>query len=77
MDEPRELALRLDNGTLIRDSGWRCVADVMKSFHGFDPPGHRVYGIIVYADIGEVHPHCLPSTATDGSALLAGGQPTC
>ena len=53
----RELALRLENGFVIRDAGWRSVADIMVSFHAFEV--NRVYGIIVYADTGEVHPHCI------------------
>lgn len=61
MTEDRELALRLDDGTVIYDTGWRCVADVMKSFHGFGNGG-RAWGVIIYADTGEVHPHCLPPT---------------
>ena len=56
--EPRELALRLDNGTLVRDSSWRCVADVLGSFHGFG--ARQAYGTIVYADTGEIHPHHKP-----------------
>lgn len=51
----RELALLLDDGTVIRDSGWRCVADVIYSFHGFFT--NRVYGVIVDAEtLVQVHP---------------------
>lgn len=50
MEEPRELAVMLDNGHLVRDSGWRCVADVMLSYHGFVESGGRVYGVIVDAE---------------------------
>lgn len=51
----RELALRLDNGVVIRDGGWRCIADVMFSFHGFNTT--TVYGAIVDAETLEVvHP---------------------
>lgn len=71
MDEERELALRLDDGTVICDSGWRCVADVMRSFHGFGV--RRVYGVIIYRDTGEIHPHCVPSVTTDGALAVAGG----
>ncbi len=52
----RELAIRLDDGTVIRDSGWRCIADVINSYHGFFV--NRVYGVVIYADTGEVVPHC-------------------
>lgn len=44
----RELSLLLDDGTIIRDVGWRCVADVMNSFHGFGTG--RVYGVIIDAE---------------------------
>lgn len=64
----RELALRLDDGKIIRDPTWRCVADVMKSFSFFSV--NRAYGILVYADTGEVHPHCANLVDPDG------GQPT-
>ena len=51
----RELALLLDDGTLIRDPGWRCVGDVIYSFHGFFV--NRVYGVIVDAEtLVQVHP---------------------
>ena len=51
----RELALRLDDGTIIRDEEWRCIADVMKSFAGFGV--RRVYGVIVDAEtLVQVHP---------------------
>lgn len=56
MTEPRELALLLDDGVVVRDAGWICVADVMKSFHAF---GTRVaFGTIVYADTLTPLPHC-------------------
>lgn len=45
----RELALKLDDGTVIRDIGWRCISDVMHSFHGFSTD-RRVYGVIVDAE---------------------------
>lgn len=52
----RELALKLGDGRIIRDPTWRCVADVMKSFSFFG--AKRAYGVLIYADTGEVHPHC-------------------
>jgi len=53
----RELAILLDDGTLIRDSGWRCVADVHGSFHGFVSSGGRTYGVIVDAEtLVQVYP---------------------
>jgi len=51
----RELALLLDDGTVIRDTGWRCIADVIGSFHGFST--NQVYGVIVDAEtLVQVHP---------------------
>lgn len=64
----RELALRLDDGKIIRDPTWRCVADVMKSFSFFG--AKRAYGVLIYADTGEVHPHCAHLVDHDS------GQPT-
>ena len=61
----RELALKLDDGKIIRDPTWRCVADVMKSFSFFG--ANRAYGILIYADTGEVHPHCAHLVDPDGS----------
>lgn len=56
MTEPRELALRLDDGTIIRDGGWRSVDDVMASFHGFGT--NRVYGVIVDTEtLVQVYPY--------------------
>jgi hypothetical protein len=56
-DERRELALLLDDGTVVRDPGWRCVADVHGSFHGFVGSGGRVYGVIVDAEtLVQVYP---------------------
>lgn len=61
----RELALRLDDGTIVRDSGWRCVSDVLRSFHAFLPSGGRTYGVIVDAETGiQVYP---PMQLMDGS----------
>lgn len=52
----RELALRLDDGTIIHDTGWRCVADVMFAFHAFSPD-KRAYGVIVDAQtLEQVYP---------------------
>lgn len=57
-DDRRELALLLDNGILVRDAGWRCVADVLVSFHGFVPRGGRTYGVIVDAEtLVQVYPN--------------------
>ena len=62
----RELALRLDDGTIIRDPSWRCVADVHGSFHGFST--NRVYGVIVDAEtLVQVHP---PPQLMDGAATV-------
>ena len=62
----RELAILLDDGTLIRDSGWRCVADVHGSFHGFVPSGGRTYGVIVDAEtLVQVYPN--PDKVPDAS----------
>jgi hypothetical protein len=53
----RELAIMLDDGTVIRDSGWRCVADVHASFIGFVGRGGRTYGVIVDAEtLVQVYP---------------------
>lgn len=55
MTEPRELALQLDDGTIIRDGGWRSICDVMASFHGFDT--NQVYGVVVDAEtLVQVYP---------------------
>ena len=59
----RELAILTDNGTVIRDSGFRCVADVMASYRGFVPSGGRVFGVIVDAEtLVQVYP---PPDASD------------
>lgn len=56
MTEPRELALRLDDGTIIRDKGWRSVGDVMAAFHGFGT--NQVYGVVVDAEtLVQVYPY--------------------
>jgi hypothetical protein len=63
----RELAILLDDGTIVRDSGWRCVADVLGSFHGFVPSGGRVFGVLVdAATLVQVYP---PTQVTDGSHI--------
>lgn len=55
MTEPRELALLLPDGILVRDSGWRCVADVMAGFGGFGMK--RAIGVIVDAEtLVQVYP---------------------
>lgn len=48
MDEPRELALLLDNGVVVRDREWRCIADVMAGFRAFGV--NRAYGTVVDAE---------------------------
>lgn len=64
MTEPRELAILLDDGMVIRDPGWRCIADVHGSFHGFVPSGGRTYGVIVDAvTLVQVHPPLQPEDA--------------
>lgn len=51
----RELALLLDDGSIVRDAGWVSVADVMYSFHGFSV--QQVYGVIVDAEtLKQVYP---------------------
>jgi len=53
----RELAIKLDSGLIIRDPGWRCVADVLGSFHGFVDRGGRAYGVIVDAEtLEQIYP---------------------
>lgn len=53
----RELAILCDDGTLIRDSGFRCVADVIYSYHGFVSSGGRTFGVIVDAEtLVQVYP---------------------
>ena len=62
----RELALMLDDGTVIRDPGWRCVADVHASFLGFVGRGGRTYGVIVDAEtLVQVYP---PTQLLDNTA---------
>lgn len=48
-----EYAIEYD-GTLIYDSSWRCVADVLKSYHGGDylTPDMQVTGVLVRAPRG-------------------------
>lgn len=61
----RELALLLDNGTLVRDSSWHCVADVMAGFQGFGL--NRAVGVIVDAEtLEQVYPivQLMDGTAT-------------
>jgi len=61
----RELAILMEDGTIIRDSGWRCVADVLGSFHGFVPSGGRTFGVLVDAvTLVQVYP---PPQVTDPS----------
>lgn len=61
-----ELAILLDDGTVIRDPSWMSVADVHGSFHGFVPSGGRVYGTIVdAATLVQVYP---PTNLMDGTS---------
>lgn len=39
-----EYAIRLPDGSLVRDPSWRCTADVMRSTHG---QGERAVGTLV------------------------------
>lgn len=39
-----EYAIRLPNGSLVRDPSWRCPADVMRSTHG---QGERTVGTLI------------------------------
>ena len=51
----RELALLLDDGTIVRDSGWLCISDVMASFAGFGL--NRAVGVIIDAEtLVQVYP---------------------
>lgn len=69
----RELAIKLPDGTIVRDSGWRCVADVMGSFHAFLSPGERPFGTIVDAMTGEhVYPPLTDGTGTGASNTVLG-----
>lgn len=73
MDEPRELAVLLDDGTVVRDAGWRCVADVMKAYIGFVGSGGRAYGVVVDAEtLVQVYP---PPQLKDGMAGRATSRP--
>ena len=59
----RELALLLPDGVLVRDSNWRCVADVMASFVGFGLK--RAIGVIVDAEtLVQVYPPPQPMDGT-------------
>lgn len=65
----RELALLLDDGTVIRDPTWRCVADIMKGFSGFGV--RRAVGVIVDAEtLVQVYPPPDPPRATETSVVL-------
>lgn len=56
-EDARELSLLLEDGTVIRDSGWRCVADVMGGFVQFVKRGGRAFGVIVDAEtLEQVYP---------------------
>lgn len=61
----RELALLLDNGDVIRDPSWKCIADVMKGFRGFVERGGRPFGVVVDAEtLVQVYP---PEQKMDGT----------
>jgi hypothetical protein len=63
----RELAILLDDGVVIRDSGWRCIADVMKSYHAFDCT--LAYGVIVDAEtLVQVYPKVTEASPTHRTA---------
>lgn len=47
----RTLAIRLDDGRLIRDDTWHTVSDVIAGAHGQGE--RRVAGVLVDADTGE------------------------
>lgn len=59
----RELALLLEDGTVIRDPEWLCVADILRAFHAFDT--RVVYGTIVCAET--LAPMYLTEQLIDGS----------
>ena len=62
----RELAVLLDDGSVVYDSGWRSIADVIGSYHGFGV--QRVYGVIVDAEtLVQVYP---PDQLMDGRATV-------
>lgn len=51
----RELAVLLDSGLVINDPSWRCVADVIKGYHGWGV--NHIYGVIVDAEtLDQVYP---------------------
>lgn len=65
--EGRQLALKVGD-TVIHDSTWRCVADVMFAFHGF---GGTIYGVIVDAEtLIQVYPPLDPETVGQTSPVL-------
>jgi hypothetical protein len=54
-EKPRQLALLLDDGTVVRDPDWYGVDQIHASFHAFGV--NRVYGIIVDAEtLEQVYP---------------------
>jgi hypothetical protein len=64
----RQLALLLDSGVVIHDPSWRCIADVMFSFHGFGSP--RCYGVIVDAEtLVQIHPPVVQSPDSGAAGL--------
>lgn len=70
--EPRELALLLDDGTVVRDASWQCVGDVMGSFIQFVGRGGRAYGVVVDAETLE---QVYPPTSVDGTASIGTSRP--
>lgn len=44
MPDVGEHAIRTEDGKLVRDPSWICVADVMAGFRGFS---NRAYGVLV------------------------------
>lgn len=67
----RQLALMLDDGTVIHDPSWRCPADIMYGFHGFAV--RKAVGVIVDAEtLIQVYP---PVTQPPDQETAAGTSP--
>lgn len=65
----RQLALLLDDGTVIHDPMWFCVADVMHGFHAFAI--RHATGVIVDAEtLIQVYPPLDQESAAGTSAVL-------
>ena len=72
----RELALMLEDGTIIRDSGWKCIADVHRSQHGFFHNGEQVSGKIVDAvTLVQVYPIPQVPNVIDRRQPYSGDKP--